>query len=183
MSQEYTSVYSGEKGKSLFIEQFDFWKHIEWNNDMPEYFQRLNKIEDERSFVILSASLLEYQIDKFLKAFIPKYKVLVNDNTKLRIIEAFNLIPNQFVQMSDNVRNIRNKFAHSLQIDNFQQLEEVKPDLITEMKRLWNKYENDMTFWKLENSLVFMFKDICRTAIEGIHVYEYNISLFRQYLL
>ncbi|MCZ2085771.1 MAG: hypothetical protein LC112_15995 [Flavobacteriales bacterium] len=37
-----------------------------------------------------------------------------------------------------------------------------------------------MTFWKPEKSIVFMFKDLCRTAIEGLHIFEYNISLFRR---
>lgn len=183
-NKKYTSVYIGSKDKSLFNEQFDFWKYIEWNKDMPQYFKRLNKINDERSFVILSASLLEYQIDKFLKTFIPKYQILVNDNTnlntKINIIDAFNLIPSQFIQMSNCIRNIRNKFAHSLEIDSFSELELSKPELVKELKRLWKKFELDMSCWKPEKSLVFMFKDICRVTIKGLHVYEYNVSLFRQ---
>ena len=169
--ENYKSVYIGTEGESLFTKQFDFWKYIEWNKDMPKYFQRLNKVEDERSFAILSASLLEYQFDKFLKEFIPEYKILVNKNTnfstKINIVAAFNLIPKQFIIMSNLIRNIRNNFAHNLEVDNFLQLEDLKPCLINEMRQLWTKYEIDMNFWKSDKSLVFMYKDICRTAIEG----------------
>ena len=118
------SVYIAKEDNCLFTEQFAFWNKSDWNNDIPPYFKRLNKINDDRSFVILALAVLEYQIDRFLKAFIPKYDVLIKSNTnistKTDIIKAFNLIPTHIVDMVDLLRNIRNVFAHYLEIDGFE---------------------------------------------------------------
>ena len=173
------SVYISNKNNCLFKEQFDSWELFDWNEDMPPYFERLNEIGDDRSFVILACSVMEYQIDRFLKTFIPKPEILINENiylnNKFSIIQAFNLIPPHFVQIMNTIRNIRNDFAHNLNIDAFSDSEKSKklPKHIAEMKRLWEKFKNDMCYWNEGESLRLMYKDIWR-------VYESNIRLFRQ---
>lgn len=180
------SVYISNKNNCLFKEQFDSWERFDWNEDMPPYFERLNEISDDRSFVILACSVMEYQIDRFLKTFIPKPEILINENTNLNnkvlIIQAFNLIPPHFVQIMNTIRNIRNDFAHNLNIDSFSDSEksEKLPKHIAEMKRLWEKFKNDMCYWNEGESLRLMYKDIWRVCIEGMRVYESNIRLFRQ---
>ena len=88
--EKFISVYKSRTGNCLFTEQFDFWESCDWNEDLPEFFDRLNEIKDDRSFVILASSVLEYQIDRFLKEFIPNHKVLINDRTNL--VTKINLI-------------------------------------------------------------------------------------------
>jgi hypothetical protein len=184
--QKLISVYKSIKGTCLFSEQFAIWEKSEWNDDLPPFFNRLNKIDDDRSFVILATSVLEYQIDRFLKFFIPNYQVLINDKTnlvtKINLIRAFNLIPEHFPDMLDNIRNIRNDFAHNLKIDSFIDANESEklPGHIEEMRRLWDKFQNDMIYWKENEPLYLMFKDIWRVCIEGLRVFELNIRLFRQ---
>ena len=180
------SVYKSSLGNCIFTEQFDFWESSDWNDDLPPFFKRLNEINDDRSFVILASSVLEYQIERFLKAFIPNYKLLVNDRTnlvtKINLIRAFNLIPEHFPDMLDNIRNIRNDFAHNLKIDNFNDANksEKLPKHIEEMTKLWNNFQNDMCYWKENDPLQLMFKDIWRVCIEGLRVFESNVRLFRQ---
>ncbi len=180
------SVYKRNTGNCIFPEQFDLWEKSDWNDDLPPFFKRLNEIKDDRSFVILASSVLEYQIDRFLKAFIPNHKLLVNDRTnfvtKINLIRAFNLIPEHFPDMLDNIRNIRNDFAHNLKIDNFNDANksEKLPKHIEEMKKLWNNYQNDMRYWNEDKPLQLMYKDIWSVCIEGLRVFESNIRLFRQ---
>ncbi|WCM42957.1 hypothetical protein MG290_04565 [Flavobacterium sp. CBA20B-1] len=182
------SVFIAEtEDDCLFKSQFDFWKEVEWNNDLPQYFERLNNIDDDRSFVILATTVLEYQIDRFLKIIIPKHEVLVDNNTalntKIRIIKAFNLIPSQFLEMINLIKNIRNDFAHNLAFDNFKDVPKSENKLlrnIEQMKEYWNKYSHEMVYWEKDEKIRMLFKDIWRVCIEGLRVYEINIELFRQ---
>ena len=180
------NVYRSNKGKCLFPEQFDLWERSDWNDDLPPFFKRLNKIKDDRSFVILATSVLEYQIDRFLKAFIPNHQILINDKTnlvtKINLIRAFNLIPEHFPDMLDNIRNIRNDFAHNLKIDSFSDAGESEklPGHVEEMKKFWDKFQNDMCYWEENKPLRLMFKDIWRVCVEGLRVFESNVRLFRQ---
>lgn len=183
--KEY-SVYISNKKNCLFTKQFESWERFDWNDDMPPYFKRLNEINDDRSFVILACSVMEYQIDRFLNTFIPKPEILINDNTnlnnKILLIQAFNLIPPHFPLIMNTVRNIRNDFAHNLNIDSFSDSEKSKklPGHITEMKRLWEKFRNDMCYWNKGDSLRLMYKDLWSVCVEGLRVYESNVRLFRQ---
>lgn len=180
------SVYVSDKKKCLFPKQFDSWEKFDWNDDLPPFFKRLNKIEDDRSFVILAASVLEYQIDRFLKAFIPNHQILITDKTnlftKINLIRAFNLIPEHFPDMFDNIRNIRNDFAHNMKIDSFNDSNESEklPAHIEEMRRFWDKFQNDMCYWSKDKPLRLMYKDIWRVCVEGLRVFESNVRLFRQ---
>lgn len=183
---ETFDVFKSEKGDSLFTEQFHLWNSSDWNKDLPPYFERLNKIDDDRSFVILSASVLEYQTDRFLKCFIPKYQILISTNTnfstKINVIRAFNLIPSQIGEILDLIRNIRNDFAHNLSIDSFQDVEksETLPVHVKELERFWKKYESQMAYWKKGSETRLLFKDIWRVSLEALRVYEDNIILFRK---
>lgn len=180
------SVYISYKENCLFPEQFDSWESFDWNDDMPPYFKRLNKINDDRSFVILACSVMENQIDRFLKTFIPKSEILIKENTnlnnKILLIQAFNLIPPHFLLIMNTIRNIRNDFAHNLNIDSFSDSEKSKkmPTHIKEMKRLWEKFENDMCYWNEGDTLRFMYKDLWRVCVTGLRIYESNVRLFRQ---
>lgn len=186
MKKKIISVYIDNKGVCLFPEQFDFWENPDFKNDLPPFFKRLNKIKDDRSFIILATSVLEYQIERFLKVFIPDYQTLVNERTnlatKINIIKAFKLIPEHFPKMLHNIKNIRNDFAHNLKIDSFDDANESK-DLqknIKEMRDLWEKFNADMCYWHENDPLIFMFKDIWRVCIEGLRIFESNVRLFRQ---
>lgn len=180
------SVFVSEKDNCLFKEQFELWTRDDWNDDIPPFFKRLNKIDDDRSFVILATSVLEYQIERFLKIFIPKYELLINDYTnfsiKINIIRAFNLIPPQFGEMCSIIKDIRNDFAHNLEIDNFADAEKSKklPKNLIKLKEKWLEFEDDMCYWSPEEPIRLMFKDIWRVTLEGIRVYESNVVLFRR---
>jgi len=180
------SVYESKKRDCLFHKQFDLWEKSNWNVDLPPFFKRLNNITDDRSFVILAASALEYQVDRFLKAFIPEAQILVNDNTnfsmKLKLLRAFRLIPSQFTNMIECIKDIRNEFAHNLEIDSFADAEKSqKLQLhLKTLDRQWIQFKSDMCYWDNKKPLRLKFKDIWRVSIEGLRIYESNVRLFRQ---
>jgi hypothetical protein len=89
------NVWVAEKDKALFTEQFDDWDitwGYEWNTKIYPYYQGLKRIANERSFVIFAAIILETEVDKFLKSFIPEPQLLLNDNTPIQF-KLGNYIP------------------------------------------------------------------------------------------
>lgn len=180
------SVYVSLKDDCLFQKQFELWEGRDMNEDLPPFFKRLNKIEDDRSFVILATSVIEYQIDRFLQCYIPDHQILINDKTnlvtKINLIRAFRLIPNHFPNMLDCLRNIRNDFAHNLSIDSFEDSEksEKLPTHLKDLDRLWHMFESDMCYWKEGKPMRLKFKDVWRVSLEGLRVFESNVRLFRQ---
>ena len=180
------SVYEAKTGTCLFTKQFDEVVHDNWNTDIAHYFKRLNKIKDERSFVILASTVLEYQLDSFLKLFIPESQILVNEKTnfdsKIKIIRAFNLIPPQLINIAELIKNIRNQFAHDLYLDKFEDGKKTEklPKLLKLLDNYWTQYEDDMTYNKIKATTLQKYKDLMRVSLQGIRVYENNIRLFRQ---
>ncbi len=182
------SIYIGEKSKSLFTEQFDRFLPSQWNKDIAPYFKRLNKIKDERSFVILASTVLELKVDIFLKLFIPDSKPLVNENTnfesKIKILRAFKLIPAQIVNIIELLKNIRNDFAHDINLDSFSEanLSKKLPTRLKLLDKYWTEYENDMTYYKIKPIPVQKYKDLWAASLEALDVYESNIIVLRQEL-
>ena len=175
-----------ETSKALFYQPFKYWdKNSDWNEDIPPYFERLNKLKDDRSFVILAATVLEYQVERFLKCFIPEYQVLITPNTsfdfKLKIVRAFRLIPPQIINSAELIKNIRNEFAHNQDLDNFNDVEKSSSlkNQIDLLDKYWRKYEDEMIYFKINPSCVNKFKDLWRKSLEGFRSYEKNVTFFR----
>lgn len=176
--------YQTHDDKCIFPDQIDLWIKPDWEN-MPEYFQRINSIEDDRSYIILAASVLELRIERFLFEVFPNPKVLINNRTsffrKLELVKAFNFIPTHFIEISDLLREIRNDFAHSYVIDSLNEAEKIEklPEKLEKMDKLWHKYKSEMIYWKEGQPLRFQYNDLWRVCIEGFKVYELNVKLFR----
>lgn len=175
-----------ESSRALFYQPFKYWdKNSDWNKDIPPFFDRLNKLRDDRSFVILAATVLEYQVERFLKCFIPEYQVLITPNTsfdfKLKIVRAFRLIPPQIINSAELIKNIRNEFAHNQDLDNFNDVEKSSSlkRQVDLLDKCWSKYEDDMIYFKIDPKCVNKFKDLWRKSLEGFRSYEKNVSLFR----
>lgn len=175
-----------EPSKALFYKPFKNWdKNSDWNKDIPQYFQRLNKIKDDRSFVILAATVLEYQVERFLKLFIPEYQILITLNTsfdfKLKIVRAFKLIPPQIINTAELIKNIRNEFAHNQDLDDFNDADKssILKSHLDLLDKYWNKYEDEMVYYKTDPIYVHKFKDLWRKSLEGFRSYEKNITFLR----
>lgn len=186
MTKEKTKhFYQSQDGQCIFPDQIDLWIKPDWEN-MPEYFQRINSIEDDRSYIILAASVLELRIEKFLFVVFPNPKVLIDNRTsfyrKLELVKAFNFIPTHFIEIADLLRQIRNDFAHSYVIDSLSEADKIAklPEKLLDMGKLWHKYKSEMIYWKEGKPLRFQYKDLWRVCIEGFKVYELNVKLFRK---
>lgn len=178
-------IYKDQDGKCLFPDQVNIWSKPNWDN-MPDFFKRLNNIEDDRSFIILAASVLEMRVEMFLKSAIPNSNAIINDRTsfakKLELVRAFNYIPTHFIDIADLLRSIRNDFAHDYSIDSFDDAVKIEklPGRLIKMDKMWSLYKSDMIYWKKDRPIRLQYKDLWRICIEGFKVYQLNVELFRQ---
>lgn len=178
-------IFNNLDGKCLFPTHVSLWTKPDWE-DMPDYFRRINKIEDDRSYIILMSSILELRIEKFLHSVFPNSNMILNERTsfarKIELVKAFNYIPTQFIEIADLLRQIRNDFAHNYEIDSLEEAGQVKkmPQRLKLMNDIWHEYEPEMPYWKSGRPLRFQYKDLWRICIEGFKMFELNVKLLRR---
>jgi len=167
--------FDGVHGQSLFHRPFiDLFR----KNELPELFQKVRGLNDDRLLAIVTALLVEDLIDKIHSSFFPKYKTLLEAtdftfSMKINLLIALNFIPNPITNSAHLIRNIRNEFAHNLEL--------------TELKQLSNKILNKLLVLRNElykdkiedNQLAEAFKNISFYCIVGLDFYTPNITLLR----
>jgi hypothetical protein len=183
--------YLTTKKSSVFTQPF--FKNInvrKWNDEMGPFYKRINSLKDDRSFVILITTIIEFHTDRLLGIAIPGYeKNLLKDSAitfsiKLNLLKSLNLLPPQIFNLSDCVRKIRNEFAHNVEIDNISDIKlsgsnNVK--LIMSLEGLCNEYSQYLTYSKhKQNDYREKFKDIASFVIHAFREYEPNFIFFRK---
>jgi hypothetical protein len=119
-------IWSDNSGKRLFEQpHIDVLK----GNQLPDLFQKIKDSGDERSRTILVNLILEHLADILLGHLIKNYEDFVKDTKpsfylKLSLLKAFDLIPEQVLASIDCLREIRNRFAHRLEITKFSDLDD-----------------------------------------------------------
>ncbi|MFM9946303.1 MAG: hypothetical protein ACKV1O_00035 [Saprospiraceae bacterium] len=171
----------------------DLYDAYEWNKVMPAFFDRYNSLADERSAVIFFTLVIESELDRIIRLTFPKSEILFNRqggqgftfSDKALIVKALHLIPTSIFDFIDITRKIRNEFAHNLDIDNFEELNNLKDGkkLIEKLNDICLKYESALHYTKTKNSYINKFKDIGVFAIKGLSYYKVNLILFREEIL
>lgn len=184
---EEKGLFHGKKGESIFTKPFipDLSGSMGHNIEMPKLFEKTKKAGDDRSLAIVAALIVEHNIDRILKIWIPSK--LINDeddhdftfSMKIRLIKAFKLIPPHILECADCIRKIRNDFGHNLDLDNFDQ---------KSIDRLKTSYHNSCLYKYYDSyyensepkSTLELFDTVAFIAISGIRSYETNIAILRE---
>lgn len=164
--------WDGKSDESLFhkplIDYFD-------KSDLNDFNEKTAYIKDERLHAIVSALVVETMIDRMLSLLLPKYEKLVEGgdftfSSRIKLLSAFEMIPNNIITCADCVRSVRNEFAHNLEKTTFNDLK----------KKLKNKLSGiHSNIFKKENSNLFeCFKGILFFFSHGIYAYMTNLSVF-----
>ena len=121
------NIFDGPRGESLFDRPLiGFFRH----NPLPELFRKVERLDDDRFLAVLSALAVERQLDRCLDAFLPAYERLTEVegvfgfSMKVRLLKAFNFVPHLVLSATDLIREVRNKFAHDLDVASFDDLPE-----------------------------------------------------------
>ncbi len=100
---------------------------IDFQMEGVRYLGNMAKVIDDRSFAIIGSSVIEREVEGLISILVPKLK---SDNltfhSKIQLLKAWELIPHILLDNANFVRKIRNNFAHKLDSDSLESLDEHK---------------------------------------------------------
>lgn len=190
-----TGLFDGEKGESLFTRPFMMSpsRQTDHNTEMPELFEKIKKESgNDRSFVITTSLVIEHNIDRFLQILIPGYDGELIDikdyrrdlefGLKIRLMKALKIIPKNILDCVDCVKNVRNDFAHDLDIDSLELISETNKKRLETYYRQSNRYKYYDRYYKNSEpkSIRDSFHAVSYVAALGIRSYESNIITLRE---
>jgi len=172
-------IATGPEGDTLFSQPFfAFTKE----NELPGLFQRVAGLDDHRLLALVTALIVEDRLDKILRAFCPRYKVLTDQNEftfslKIRMLEALAFVPRHLTEAADIIRGIRNEFAHNLERTRLSQL---NPKYHRKMDGLLQRVYADQEISETGEDLLWRkFKRLSFVAIVGLDGYVTNCEKLR----
>jgi hypothetical protein len=174
----------GPKGETLF------WHLKEWliQGRAPELQQHLDRlwvhykdVQDERLLAIVGALCIEASLDGLLRQFAPKCDDFarsadVGFSTKISLARALCLIPSQVLNACDLVRQIRNDFAHNLEVARFQELDRARLDKLAPYVKAFNSKERD------SQDLPALYRDMIGFTAMALAAYALQVGTLRTYL-
>lgn len=148
------------------------------NIEIPGLSKRIQAAGDDRSFVIMSALVVEDQLDKLLAELIPGSKqLLTHDNftfaLKISLLRALKMIPSHVVSCVDTARKIRNAFAHNLALESLDDIEQKLKD------RQFTLYEYFYRGREETGSTREIFRKVAWVGYQGLHFYRLNVKVMR----
>jgi hypothetical protein len=170
--------WSDRSGKKMFSKpHMDLLK----GNNLPNLFEKIRGPGNDRSRTILCTLVLESLTDKLLGHLIKDYESFLKDTNpsfyiKLSLLNSFDLIAEQIFKSIECLRKIRNEFAHNLNIDKFDDLNEKVISKINQTVQL-TTYENGRTDY---DTLEKKISSIEFHAIVGLDIYEPNLRLLSE---
>ena len=174
--------FFAEKGESLFIEPVASILNELKDSAGPSY-EIVDSAKDERSKAILAAIVVESNLDSILKIWLPGFDKLVKDKNKdltfsmkISLLRAMNLIPEHILEAADRIRDVRNAFAHKLEIKELNQLEQSTEGRLT---GLYNRIFGSSP----DNTLRDRHDALIKFAVQGLRAYAANVQLLRNALL
>jgi hypothetical protein len=173
-------LWFGEEGKSTFVEPFIDPELSP--NQLPAFLQKLEATGDQRSFVILSAVIVELYLDSLLDCIMSGYRKLAEKrdftfSLKLSLLRALGLIPPHIVEVADLIRKVRNEFAHNFDCDHLDRLDAgLRQAMEQRVRNLYGDREPYIT------STREMFKALTFFVLAGFSAYKPNFRILKEKL-
>lgn len=129
LSEVLAAQYSGTEGETIFIEPYVNLLDFEGQDESRQIFHRLGAYKDDRSMALISALVCEAYIDQTLSAIMPGYVSNIKKDSnfsfsmKTKVLRALEIVPRHLTKAADLVREVRNKFAHNLELDLLEHIE------------------------------------------------------------
>lgn len=176
-SEIFEMYFNGEKGKTVFSTVFS--ESLFRAQEDPRLESKVPYEGDDRSMVLVSAMVSEAYIDRLLCILLPKYdRLLDNTNnftfsTKIRLLESFEIVPTHLIRAADLVRQVRNQFAHDLDVS---VLGHVDPKILNRLRSLYEerKIHRDAG----PSDVRTLFDAISYMATTVLYAYRENLKLF-----
>jgi len=171
-----SGLISGIKGESVFHEPL---MRFFIDNPIPELLSKTANLQDDRLLAVVTMLVVEDRLDKALHSFLPKYDPKAfTFARKIKLMNALALIPNKIIEAANLFGNIRNAFAHNLQIDSFDRLE---GHLIQQVRELGSSV-NPVPNKPPGRTFIEDFKFLSFFCVVGLESYSANLSYLRAHI-
>ncbi len=183
-------IIGGKKGESLFYNA-DMFNSLLLMGDnvitsakqLTKYINLIYKAKEDRLLALIGAMSIEEALDLLLIAYIPDYKRISENidftlSMKTEITNSLRLIPRHIMNAVDLFRTIRNKFAHDLNIDSFDALDEskFKNKLRVRFKEFFP--EEDISNMALNE----LFSQLVQSVVSALEIYRYYAKVAKEYI-
>src|SRR3989442_8372405 len=112
------------KGETVFSMPFVAGPELkDWNSEVPPFIQQVEKTGDDRSYTILSATMVEHNVDRIIRLIMPDFTIH-SFALKLRYLKSLKLIPEHLLTSAETILAVRNKFAHDMKVESLDGLDE-----------------------------------------------------------
>jgi hypothetical protein len=177
LSEIFDMYFNGEDGKTIFCQPFN--RDLLEANDASALLKKVHDAGDDRSMVLVSAMVCEIYIDRLLSILLPKYNRLLDDSasftfsTKIKLLESFEIVPLHLTRAADLVRQVRNAFAHNLEVS---LLSDVDPKITRKLRGLYveRKIRTDAGPDDVSN----LFAIVSYIATSVLYAYRENLRCF-----
>lgn len=174
----------GVEGETLFWHLKE-WLVVEHTEDIQAHldtmWQHYKDVTDERLMALVGALCIETSLDVLLGNFIENYELLRTDSDftfsiKIKIARSMCLIPNKILNSCGLTRQVRNEFAHNLEISCFNHLEAKYSGKFEPYVREFNVRDRD---W---SDLVSLYRDLVSFTIAALTAYSFQLRALKSYL-
>lgn len=176
---------AGPEGDTLFWHAVEYLvadKQAELQNALDETWKHYESITDERLMAIVGALCVEEAVQSVLQAFAPGVKTLEDDSAfshsmKIKVTRSLKILPARILTACDLVRNIRNAFAHNLELKAFGDLDERR--FLSKLEpavRAFNTSERDGT------DHAKLFRALISFILLALQVYSRQAATLREWL-
>jgi hypothetical protein len=139
---------------------FDIQDFDTYQSKIRDALSKIYETRDDRAMAIMGGIVLENQVDALLTAFLPNFEVLdkrriLTLSSKILLIRTSKLIPETILNSADEIRKIRNVFAHDLDCADFESIgENYRKSLIDHVGKYNSTYRRDDPAFELYRDLV-----------------------------
>jgi hypothetical protein len=183
---EYFLNIEGIKGESLFYKPIVWFIAPDFEKIRKQFIRHKKFIEqtkEERLLSIVAALSVEEAMDLCLRSYIPKYQAKLEGTRdfsfflKIQLARSLCLIPGHILNGADLIREIRNKFAHDLDIEGFNFLGNEFNDRLKEMFHKFTPERDPKSI-----AVKDLFVNVAMCVIVGLGIYASHAKAAREYI-
>ncbi len=183
-SPESILNFEGPKGESLFRRLLVWCLPAELQltiqKEMDEVFSHLGS-EDDRAVALVGALVVEDGVNRLVAAHAPGYNALAAKrdfslSMRIELARALRLCPSSLLGAADTVRNIRNEFAHKLELTAF---DGCKTQYLQAAKDHLKQIQPTMVVGKSDREV---FRNLVTMVYLALRGYTFHVARLNQYI-
>jgi len=143
---------------------------------------KVSKLGDDRLVAMTGELLVENAVDSVLQAFMPTFKETFKRPsfyTKIEFARALTLCPSHLFDSAHSIREIRNDFAHNLEVANFSMVSPKRIEKLRAQYRLYDWY-TPPRIDSMNTAQVFIGLTYEISIV--LHAYALQTAILRRYL-